>query len=79
MPALRRGAAISGAQNVAQSAVAPGEAHLLGIPQRDCLADYCLPESEARSAWPLYNSTVFRYDHNSDRSASGAKGTAILA
>jgi hypothetical protein len=49
------------------------------IPKRDFFADYYLPDPEARSAGALYISTVFRYDHISDRSAFGAKETAILA
>lgn len=49
------------------------------ISKKDFFADYYLPHPQARDAGAIYISTVFRYDHISDRSAFGAKETAILA
>ncbi len=48
------------------------------IPKRDFFADYYLPHPRARSAGAIYVSTVFRYEHISDRSAFGAKEAALL-
>lgn len=48
------------------------------ISKRDFFADYYLAHPKARDAGAVYISTVFRYDHISDRSAFGAKETAIL-
>lgn len=49
------------------------------ISKRDFFADYYLPHPQARNAGAIYVSTVFRYEHISDRSAFGAKETALLA
>lgn len=48
------------------------------ISKRDFFSDYYLPHPKARDADALYISTIFRYDHISDRSAFGAKEAAIL-
>jgi hypothetical protein len=49
------------------------------IGKADFFSRYYLPHPAARDADTLYISTLFRYDHISDRSAYGVKETAILA
>lgn len=49
------------------------------VSKLDFFSDYYLPHPEARDAEALYISTLFRYDHLSDRSVYGVKETAMLA